>query len=181
MKTAQINKPAANAIAAMVASAPVAAKIVKADAAAKTTARTKRAAQKPVAKSESIVAQSAKVIGVKFALSTAVRPTAGRQLKAYTQAVLELLNMDSGKAYDRATLAAIMGATAIAYHTRSTMALTDSPNGLMLTPGFGSDFFAMRAEMKEFDSKDVEDYKAILVTGKADGRLVKNQAFIKAL
>lgn len=184
-KQTQITKPAAakpvNAIAAMVQSAPVAAKIVKADAEVKKVARTKRAAQKPVAKVESIVAKSAKVIAVKYQISTAARPAAGRQLKAYTEAVLQLLGMYKGKAYDRATLNTIMGSTAVNYHTTRTLAITATNDGLMLTPGFGSDFFAMRAELNEFDPKDVEDYKAILTTGKADNRLVKNQAFLKAI
>lgn len=179
MKNVQITKPA-NAIAAMVASAPVAAKIVKADAAAKAP-RTRRPAQKPVAKSESIVAKSVKVIGVKFTLSTAARPTAGRTLRAYTEAALQLLGMYDGKAHDRATLVNIIGATAIAYHTKATNAFTTTQDGIILTPGYGSDFFKVRAEMKEFDEQDVKDFTTIMTTGKADGRLVKNPAFIKAI
>ncbi len=181
MKNAQITKPATNAMAAIVASAPVAAAIVKADT-KPAKARTVRPAQTPVTKkAESVVVKTAQVLAIKYVISTAVRPSAGRLLKAYTQAVLELLGMNAGKAYDRATLQAIMGNTAVAYHVQTTGVFAATPAGIRLCEYIGNDFIAQRIEKGQVDQKDVEDFKAILTTGKADGRLVKNPAFIKAL
>lgn len=179
MKNAQVTKEAAaDAMAQIVASAPVAA-AVAAEAKAKPVARTRRAAQKPVAaQPQSAVVATAKIIGVKYTFA-ALRPTAGRGLKAYTEAVLQLLGMYKGKAYPRATLAAIIGVTAVNYHVTRTGAFAMSNDGIGLTPGFGNDFFAMRKTEGEFDPQDVEDYKTILATGKADNRLIKNQSMIK--
>lgn len=168
-----------NAIAQIVKSAPVAAAIVKADKKV-SKPRTTRAAQKPVAKVESIVAKSAKVIGVKYQIVIG-RPSAGRPLKAYTQAALELLGMLNGTAHDRATLNKVLGATAVNYHLTNTMAFSMTNDGIVVTPSYGTDFFGHRADMKEFDPQDVEDFKTILVSGKPDGRLVKSVNSIKAM
>ena len=169
--------PKADAMAAIVASAPVAAAVAAADV---KPARTRRAAQAPVARVESIVAKSAPVIAIKFRL-TAARPVAGRPLRAFTHAVLEMLDMFNGKAYDRATLNNIMGTAAINYHIKQTGAMAATADGIIVTPSFGTDFFMFRKEHGEFDPKDVEDFKAILTHGKADGRLIKNQGFIVSM
>jgi hypothetical protein len=167
-----------NAIAQMVAQAPVAAEIVKADAAAKTTQRTKRAAQKPVVKKESAVVKATKVIGVKFQV-TIGRPSSGRPLYGYTEAVLQLLGMYNGKHATREQLNKIMGSTAVGYHLTKTCTFEMTENGITLSE-HGKLFFGTRRETKMLDEQDVKDWTGIMTTGQPDGRLIKNAAHIKA-
>jgi hypothetical protein len=177
-----------SAIAQMIKQNEVAATVTKQDAEVKAAAkkpRTVRAAQKPVKQIESVVAKSAPILAIKFDI-TCARPVAGRRLYAFTEAVLQLLGMYEGKRYPRAVLTKIMGATAIAYHTRNTCAIDSdaSGDGYGLSTHGKENFFPMRKELGEVDADMVKKYQAILTTGKADsgdGALVPNQSVIKAL
>lgn len=185
MANATATKPAASAMTQIVAQNDVAKNVAAAEKAATAAKpRTRRAPQAAAAKTTApaatVAAKAAKVLGVKYTI-TAARPVAGRPLRAFTQAVIELLDLTKGKQYDRATLASIIGPRAVNYHLTQTGAFEMTEKGIGLAGSYGVDYFAERANNKEFDPQDVADYKAILTTGKADGRLVKNANFIKPL
>ncbi len=168
-----------NAIAAFVATAP-AVQAAAAPVVIEKKPRTVRAAQKPVAAPvESIVAKSARVIAIKHVIAIG-RPVAGRLLAAHTEAVLELLGMYNGKSVPRETLVKIIGTRAVSYHLTQQCTFEMNDDGITLS-GFGQGFFGVRKHTNMFDPQDVAGYKAILTTGKADDRLIKNQAHIKAI
>jgi hypothetical protein len=186
MTNATITKDAGVAAMAAIVSAAPAVAAVAADKAAAAKPRTRRAPQAAkttaatTAPAASVVTKAAKKLAIKYTI-TAARPAAGRQLAAFTHAVLEMLDMYKGKKYDRKTLTDIIGSRAVAYHLTTTCALEMDDNGIGLSGDYGKDFFMQRATNKAFDPQDVADYKTILTTGKADNRLVKNQNFIKAI
>ena len=185
----------ANAMAAIVASNDVAQKIVAADKAEKAApkkaaekaapqARTTRPAQtkkvettKPAA---TVAAATAKAIPVKFMLNPSIRPGAGKLLFSHTEAVLQLLGMYKGEAHPAEILDALMGSTAVKYHTDKGRFMAGK-KGLSLTSD-GKAHFAKRGmtgNKEQFVAQDVEAYKTIFTGGQVDGRVVKNQAMIK--
>lgn len=184
VKTAAKTAPKAKAdpMAAMVASAATVEKIKADDKKAAETAkkpRTVRAAQKPVAKKESAVVATVKAVPVKYVITGGARPIAGRHLFAHTEALFQLAGMYEGGAVDRAHLADVIGASAIAYHTKKENFVTTA-KGIELTAQ-GRNFFKARGLDNAYDPKDVEAFKEMLSTGAMDGRLVKNQEFIRAI
>lgn len=169
----------ADAMSAMIQQADIANKIAaqeKAAAPAK-KARAVRPAQKPVEQKESAIVANVAALPVKY-IFTGARPTAGRALFAYTEALLQLLGMYKGGAADRKALTDLMGSTAVAYHIKNGN-LNKTTKGIELSVD-GINAFKARAVEGKFDPKDVEGFTAILTTGQADNRLVKNQGMIKA-
>lgn len=156
------------------------------NAIATTVAQTKKAnAKKPAAKKTTAKAASTKTASnqprtaapskkvFQYRIVTG-RPASGTALYAYTQAWLEIAGLDKGKSVDRRDAEAAAGYTAIAYHVR-TGRMQESEGRVSITAG-GKLHFKSRADRINRD--DVEGWKAILRTGKADGRLIKNQACI---
>lgn len=181
MKNAQITKTAAaDQNKAAPAKKTTAAKTAPAKTAAPRT--TRKAQEKKTVAAPAIVA-TAKVVGVAFVLTGSVRPGAGKHLFAHTEAFMQLMGMYDGKAVDRAQLTDIIGASAINYHTKTKGNFEAVKEGIKLTAN-GINFFKERAlptSKNNYDPKDVEAYKTMLSTGVMDGRLVKNQAFIRAI
>jgi hypothetical protein len=179
-----------NAIAQIVAQNDVAQNVAAEDkkAAAAKPARTKRAAPKKeekaaqtTAPAKTVAAAAAAVFPVSFMLNPSIRPGAGSYLFSHTEAVLQVLDMYNGKAYAVEVLDALMGSTAIKYHTSKGRFL-EGKKGLTLSSD-GKKHFAKRGtagNKERFVAQDVEAYKSILTTGQMDGRMVKNQAMIKA-
>jgi hypothetical protein len=178
-----------NAIAQIVAQNDVAQNIAAEDkkAAAAKPARTQRPAVKKeekaaqtTAPAASVAAAAVAVFPVSFMLNPSIRPGSGAPLFSHTEAALQVLGMYEGKAYAYEVLAAIMGDTAIKYHTKMKR-FTEGKKGLSLTSD-GKAHFQKRGiagNKERFVAQDVESYKEIFKAGKADGRMVKNQAMIK--
>lgn len=168
----------ADAMAAIVASAPVAA-AVQAAAAKPVKARTVRPAQTPVAKGASVVAKAAPILAIKFRVIDGARPVAGRHLAAHTQAVIEVLKLDT-VAYPREVLTKVFGERAISYHLNTKGNFEKTADGIKLSVT-GLNFFNARKAESHFDPQDVEAYKAMFKTGEPDGRLVKNNAMLASM
>lgn len=170
-----------DAMSAIVASAATVEAIKAADAAAAPAkkARTVRPAQKPVEKKESAVVTTVSALPVKFVITGAARPAAGRHLFAHTEAHFQLCGMYKGGAMDRKALTDIMGATAISYHM-SKGNFEATTKGIQLTAQ-GVNHFTARGMDGKYDPKDVEAYKEILTSGALDGRLVKVKEFIREI
>jgi hypothetical protein len=106
------------------------------------------------------------------------RPGSGVLLFAYTEAVLQLLDMYAGAEIEKATLSKIMGATAIQYHTnKCTLARLD--NGRYILTSAGKAFFAERAGRAV--AADVAAWIQVLSTGQIDGVVAKNQDMLTAI
>ncbi len=175
-----------NAIAQMVKQSEVAATIVKADKKAdeakktERKARSTRTAQKPVEKKESAVVKATKVLPVKFEMPDGVKPSRGARLYAFTAAWMEVLGMFKGTAYAREVLEsqALGGKTMVNYHLGQGN-LETCKEGVRVSAQ-GRNRFTHDADGRAFDQKDKDAYIAMIKTGKADGRLVKDDSKLKA-
>ena len=112
----------------------------------------------------------------KLAFRVIGRPGAGASLYAHTAAVFELLGMFKGAKIPRATLAQIIGDTAVKYHLTKTYSLDWDANGLSLHDG-GKAYFKARAIDPELKAAWLE----VLTTGKTNDKVCKNQTNIKAM
>lgn len=148
-------------------------------------AKAPRASKAPTAKAESKTAPKAKstaskakpkaATGINFALMAGVRPTSGSNLYAHTQAVLELTGMIKGKGAKKATLAMVMGETAVRYNIKEGKFELNEKGEIVLTAGGAAQFAARKVE-----AATVEAFKALLSTGKPN-ELCKNADFIRKL
>jgi hypothetical protein len=138
-------------------------KAVSAPVKAAKPAKAKASAKKPTAKAK------APAKGVSYTIAN--RPSSGVLLFAYTQAMLNLLDMYNGAEVEKATLAKIMGQTAIAYHTtKGTMARLD--NGRYTLTSVGVAFFSERATRAQ--SAHIEMFTTMARTGDIVGDIYKN-------
>lgn len=148
-------------------------------------AKAPRASKAPTAKAESKAAPKAKstaskakpkaATGIAFSLMAGVRPTSGANLYAHTQAVLELTGMIKGKGAKKATLAMVMGETAVRYNMKEGKFEINDKGEVVLTAGGAAQFAA-----RKVDAATVEAFKALLSTGKPN-ELCKNADFIRKL
>lgn len=155
---------------------------------AEATKPAKKAAVKAVAAKPAVKKAAAKKPAVKAApkakapkgikCMVANRPGSGVLLFAYTEAALQLLGMYDGAEVEKATLAKVMGQTAISYHTaKATLVRLD--NGRYALTKAGKAFFAERA--CKAIAADLKGWTKVLSTGKADGVVVKNPDMLTAI
>lgn len=112
----------------------------------------------------------------KFGIITG-RPVSGTNLFAYTAAWLEMSGLNKGKSENRRTLENIAGATAISYHIKNGR-MIEKDGKVSLSEG-GKIHFAARKDSIDTEAKD--GWIKILKTGKADNKLIKNQACLRQL
>jgi hypothetical protein len=156
---------AKSAIAAFVQSAPVAvaAPIVK-------NTKAKNAGVKPVVK---IKAQTVPVT-IPYRINN--RPTSGASLFAFTQAWFELSGFINGASLTKADIAKYAGSSVVGHHTREGRFQCDG-NAVSLTES-GLDYFSLRMVDVRYNPADTDAFKAIMMTGKPDGKLIKNKECI---
>jgi hypothetical protein len=133
---------------------------------------------KPQAKKETKPQGKGDAYGIKFAMRPGFRPGAGTALFAYTAAWLEGLNMHKGAIVPRAVCVKLAGQTAVSYHVTSTGRFEESEKGIKLAPGAWA-FFT--GDKRKHESKDREEFRALLASGEPDGKIAKNKAAFDSL
>lgn len=149
----------------------------KAKAATKPAVKAAESKAKPAAKAKPATASKSKpkaVSGLQFHLMAGVaRPGSGASLYAHTRAVLELTGMDKGKKVAVSILRKVMGETGVRYNVKEGKFAQDAEGFVTLTAG--GKIALLESRKGKIDDAMVEGYKAIMTTGKADGKLVKMQ------
>jgi hypothetical protein len=180
MTTKQITKPVAagKAVAKPVAATRATAVRAVAKVVAKVADKTvAKAIAKPAAKAAPapVVAVKAtshkEVVKSLFVLTDIARPQSGTRLFAHTVAAMSVLGMfGKGRpAVRKAALQAMVGATAISYHTKKKGTLVDMGDRIALTE-FGASFFPARG----YDKAEMHGFEKLFKTG--DGGDVKVRA-----
>jgi hypothetical protein len=122
-------------------------------------------------------AQPVKAAELSFVITSAARPSAGSALASYTAAWLELSGMIAGHMVPAATVRAIAGDTAFAYHTKAGR-FTRTAEGVKLSDE-GVLHFLSRTKITP-DPEMTKAYLATMSTGETSA-MVKNPEFIKPI
>ena len=103
------------------------------------------------------------------------RPTAGAALFAHTQVFMSTTGMLTGAAVPSALVKAVMGDTAVAWHTKECN-MEQTRDGLKLTESGLVKFQARKA-----NPELVAAFEQVLIEGKPHDAVLKNPVFIKAI
>lgn len=137
-------------------------------------AATKQAAQKTASKGKSVRVATPAPKVLSFRIQQGFRPMAGNALYAHTEAFMSLAGMYEGMTVPRATLAEIIGARAVQYHSEQGNFLATSM-GVQLTEQ-GAALFQGR----NIDPEMLKGFTDILTTGQTND-YVKNAVGIKSV
>ncbi len=113
---------------------------------------------------EPVVTKAARTVMRLFVLIQGARPSSGYRLWSHTQAVLEVLGMDTGKTVKKNALVSIIGARAVDYHT-GILNMQERGGAVALTDT-GKRVFTLRKSEKTYKPALTEAYKAMLLRGK---------------
>lgn len=109
----------------------------------------------------------ASVPGRVYVLIPGMRPKSGERLLAHTAAALEVLGLLRGKTAPVTRVQAIIGHTAVSYHTQKLHTMEVTGTTLRVTPA-GKEMFAAREKENLVSRSLIDAFKAVFTTGKAN-------------